>query len=68
MGEIPIPTVIVWMREDILFMRNYLSPERAQTFDKLKKFPFRPSATSGEISWDLSMRSFHSLSREGFVA
>ncbi|EEB36681.1 hypothetical protein ANHYDRO_00484 [Anaerococcus hydrogenalis DSM 7454] len=29
MGVIPIPTVIVWMREDILFMRNYLSPERA---------------------------------------
>jgi len=25
MGEIPIPTVIVWMREDILFMRNYLA-------------------------------------------
>lgn len=37
----------------------------SQTVDKLKNYSFRPSATSGEISWDLSMHSFHSLSRDG---
>ena len=36
-----------------------------QIVNKLKKLPFRPNVVSGEILWDLSMRSFHSLSRDG---